>query len=252
MLSGTEVSRESSDMVLVDDNFASIVAAVEEGRNVYSKIQKIILWTLPTNGGEGLIIMTALLFGFTFPLLPLHIIWINTVTAIGLGTTLIAEPKEEGLLRQPPRPATEPLLTSLIKKLIVIVAILMVTGAFTLFFFNLNNNEDIAVARTIVLNTIVMFEVFYLLNCKSINKHVHKQIFSNKFMLLGITIVILLQMAITYLPAMNSIFHTAPLTPAHWAMIVAVSSTVFFLVEFIKYLRSKKTVFSKHEQSERS
>ncbi|RZN15240.1 MAG: HAD family hydrolase [Methanosarcinales archaeon] len=251
-MSGTEVSRESSDMVLVDDNFASIVAAVEEGRNVYSKIQKIILWTLPTNGGEGLIIMTALLFGFTFPLLPLHIIWINTVTAIGLGTTLIAEPKEEGLLRRPPRPATEPLLTSLIKKLILIVAILMVTGSFTLFFFNLNNNEDITVARTIVLNTIVMFEVFYLLNCKSINKHVHKQIFSNKFMLIGITIVMLLQMGITYLPAMNSIFHTAPLTSAHWVMIVAISSTVFFLMEFLKYLRSKKTVLSEHEQSERS
>jgi len=250
-MSGTEVSRESSDMVLVDDNFASIVAAVEEGRNVYSKIQKIILWTLPTNGGEGLIVMTALLFGFMFPLLPLHIIWINTVTAIGLGTTLIAEPKEEGLLRQPPRPATEPLLTSLIKKLILIVAILMVTGAFTLFFFNLNNSEDITVARTIVLNTIVMFEAFYLFNCKSITEHVHKQIFSNKFMLLGVTIVMLLQMAITYLPVMNSIFHTAPITPAHWAMIVAVSSTVFFLGEFIKYLRSKKTTFSKHEQSER-
>jgi magnesium-transporting ATPase (P-type) len=227
-------------LVLVDDNFASIVAAVEEGRDVYSKIQKIILWTLPTNGGEGLAIMTAVLLGFTLPLLPLHILWINTVTAIGLGTTLIAEPKERGLLRQPPRPTTEPLLIPLIKKLIVLVAVLMVTAAFTLFFFDLDQGDNIDVTRTLTLNTIVMFEIFYLFNSKSLHEHVFKQIFSNKFMLLGVTIVMLLQMLITYHPTMNSLFHTAPLMLSQWVRIIIVSSSVFFIVEFIKYLRKKQ------------
>ena len=237
-ISGTEVSREAADMILADDNFASIVAAVEEGRDVYGKISKIILWTLPTNGGEGLSIMAALLLGLTLPLLPLHILWINTVTAIGLGTTIIAEPKEKGLLHRPPRPASEPLLQPLIKKLLILVSIMMVTGAFTLFTLNLER-EGIEVSRTIAINTIVLFEIFYLFNSKSIDEHVFKKLLKNKFMLLGVAIVISLQMLITYDPGANTVFHTAPLTPAQWAVIILVASSVFFTVEFTKYIRKR-------------
>src|SRR5665648_203426 len=151
-LSGTEVAKDASDMVLADDNFASIVAAVEEGRDVYSKIQKIILWTLPTNAGEGLMIMAAILFGFMLPLLPLHILWINTITAIGLGVSIVMEPKEKGLLNRPPRSPDEPLLLPVIKWRIVLVSLLMVAATFMLFFFELDNNvERLDTARTICL-----------------------------------------------------------------------------------------------------
>ncbi|CAD7768205.1 Potassium-transporting ATPase ATP-binding subunit [Candidatus Methanoperedenaceae archaeon GB37] len=240
-ITGTEVSREAADMILADDNFASIVAAVEEGRDVYGKISKIILWTLPTNGGEGLSMMAALLLGLTLPLLPLHILWINTVTAIGLGTTLIAEPKERGLLNRPPRPASEPLLQPLIKKLVILVSVLMVTGALTLFLINLED-EGVDVARTITINTIVLFEIFYLLNSKSIDEHVFKRLLRNKFMLLGVTIVVLLQMLITYHPMMNTIFHTAPLEPAKWPVIILVASSVFFIIELAKEARKRNNL----------
>ncbi len=240
-ITGTEVSREAADMILADDNFASIVAAVEEGRDVYGKISKIILWTLPTNGGEGLSMMAALLLGLTLPLLPLHILWINTVTAIGLGTTLIAEPKERDLLNRPPRPASEPLLQPLIKKLVILVSVLMVTGALTLFLINLED-EGVDVARTITINTIVLFEIFYLLNSKSIDEHVFKRLLRNKFMLLGVTIVVLLQMLITYHPMMNTIFHTAPLEPAKWPAIILVASSVFFIIELAKEARKRNSL----------
>jgi len=240
-ITGTEVSREAADMILADDNFASIVAAVEEGRDVYGKISKIILWTLPTNGGEGLSMMAALLLGLTLPLLPLHILWINTVTAIGLGTTLIAEPKERDLLNRPPRPASEPLLQPLIKKLVILVSVLMVTGALTLFLINLED-EGVDVARTITINTIVLFEIFYLLNSKSIDEHVFKRLLRNRFMLLGVTIVILLQMLITYHPMMNTVFHTAPLEPAKWPAIILVASSVFFIIELAKEARKRNNL----------
>ncbi|MBW6470540.1 MAG: HAD-IC family P-type ATPase [Methanosarcinaceae archaeon] len=240
-LSGTEVAREASDMVLADDNFASIVSAVEEGRDVYSKIQKIILWTLPTNGGEGLMIMAAILLGFTLPLLPLQILWINTITAIGLGVSIVMEPKEKGLLNRPPRRPDEPLLLPVIKWRIVLVSLLMVAATFLLFFFELDNNgRGLDTARTIALNTIVFFEIFYLYNSKSIYDYVAGSLFSNKFMLLGTAIVIGLQMLITYHPVMNTVFKTAPLGLENWAWIIGVSSAVFFIVEFEKFLHKRK------------
>lgn len=237
--SGTEVAKEASDMVLVDDNFASIVTAVEEGRDVYSKIQKIILWTLPTNGGEGLAVITAVVFGITLPLLPLHILWINTITAIGLGVPITMEQKEKGLLKRHPRKPDEPLLLPLIKTRIVIVAVLMVVASFSLFFLELGNGGNIDTARTVAINTFVLIEIFYLLNSKSIHDYVFKDILSNRFMLLGISIVIGLQLLITYHPFMNTVFETAPLTLINWVWIIMFSSMVFFIIEFEKYLRKR-------------
>ncbi|MCL7416111.1 MAG: HAD-IC family P-type ATPase, partial [ANME-2 cluster archaeon] len=249
-LSGTEVAKEASDMVLADDNFASIVNAVEEGRDVYSKIQKIILWTLPTNGGEALAIMAAVLLGailphgMILPLLPLHILWINTITAIGLGVPITAEPKEEGLLKRHPRPVDEPLLLPLIKRRIAIVAVLMVTVTFIMFFLELDYGKNVDTARTVALNTFVFFEIFYLFNSKSLYDHVFRQLLSNKMMLLGISIVIALQMFITYHPLMNSVFSTEPLAPFDWVWIILASSSVFFIVEFEKYLHKRRRAYT--------
>ncbi|WP_406661672.1 HAD-IC family P-type ATPase [Methanolobus sp. ZRKC3] len=239
--SGTEVAKEAADMVLADDNFASIVNAIEEGRDVYDKIQKVILWTLPTNAAEGLAIMAAVLLGITNPpLLPLHILWINTVTAIGLGVPIVFEPKEDRLLMKRPRSPYEPLLLPVIKRRIIIVALLMVTASFLLFFFEMNSpNMNISKAQTTVLNTIVLFEVFYLFSSKSIYESVIGRLFSNRIMLGGIALVIFLQLFITYNPLMNSVMRTAPLEIADWVIIVLVSSTVFFIIEGEKLLHRR-------------
>lgn len=236
--SGTEVAKEAADMVLADDNFSSIVNAVEEGRDVYSKIQKVILWTLPTNAAEGLAILAAVLLGFAAPpLLPLHILWINTVTALGLGVSMTVEPMEKRLLNRPPRPQKEPLLLPIIKRRIITVALLMVTATFLLYIFNINNGMDISTSQTIALNTIVFFEIFYLFNCKSIHENVFGQMFSNRYMLLGISIVVSLQMFITYNPTMNMILRTSPIRLIDWVVIIIITSSIFFLIELEKYLQ---------------
>lgn len=246
-ISGTEVAKEASDMVLADDNFASIVAAVEEGRDVYSKIQKIILWALPTSIGEALAVLAAVLFIDTLPLLPIHILWINTVTAVGLGVSITVEPKDKGLLEQNPRPKGEPLLLPLIKRRIAIVSIMMVTAAFLLFFYEVQSGRSEDTARTMAMNTIVCFEIFYLFNSKSMNDYVLPKIFSNKFMLLGTAFVIGLQMIITYSEPMNIVFKTAPQSVADWILIILISSTVFIAVEFDKYFQKTRNSGSKHK-----
>ncbi|WP_407356747.1 cation-translocating P-type ATPase [Methanolobus sp. WCC5] len=238
-ITGTEVAKEASNMVLADDNFSSIVAAIEEGRDVYSKIQKILIWTLPTNGGQALSIVFAVILGMTLPLVPLQILWLNTVTAIGLGVPITMEPKERGILKRPPRPPKEPILTPLIKRRVIFVSLLIVAGAYLNFFMKLENGGSLDAARTIALNTIVFFQIFYLFNSKSMYEYVFRDILSNRIMLLGIAIVIALQMMITYVPAINSIFSTAPIEAADWLMIVLVSSSVFFLIEIEKYLHKK-------------
>ncbi|WP_440951723.1 cation-translocating P-type ATPase [Methanococcoides sp. FTZ1] len=239
---GTEVAKDASDMVLADDNFASIVNAVEEGRNVYSKIQKVILWTLPTNAAEGLAVLAAFILGLKNPpLLPLHILWINTVTALGLGVPITLEPMEKKLLSRPPRPPNEPILLPVIKQRIVTVALLIVTATFLLYFFEMmQNGRDNNTAQTIALNTIVFFEIFYLFNCKSIHENVFGDLFSNKFMLAGIALVVSLQLFITYNPVMNTILRTSPLETMDWIIITLTSSSVFFLIELEKYVKKRK------------
>ena len=236
---GTEVSRDASDMVLTDDNFATIVAAIEEGRDVYSKIQKIMGWLLPTNVGLALIVMVAIILGLTLPLLPVQVLWINMVTAVFLGVPIAMEQREKNLLKTKPRPPSEPLLLPLIKRRIALVGLLMVLGAFTLFSLEIQNSGDIDKARTIVLNTIICFQIFYLFNTKSMYDYVFKNIFTNRYMWFGIATTIILQTLITFNPTMNFLFGTAPLTFETLIIIIPIASSVFFIVEFEKYLYKK-------------
>ncbi|ADB57771.1 cation-translocating P-type ATPase [Archaeoglobus profundus] len=232
MGSGTEVAKESAEIILLDDNFATIVEAIDEGRNVFRKIQKILAWMLPTNVGEGIVILVAFLLGITLPILPVQILWINTVTAVLLGTTLVFEPREPNLLKL--KPMTEELLNPAILFRIIWVAIVLVACAYFLYF-RYDDNEMIA--RTIAMNTIVFFEIFYLLNSRSIDLSFLKTLkFKNKAVYLGIFATIALQLVATYLPNFNKILHTVPLDAGMWFEIVAVSSLVFILVELEKYM----------------
>ncbi|HML26318.1 MAG TPA: cation transporting ATPase C-terminal domain-containing protein [Methanomethylovorans sp.] len=149
------------------------------------------------------------------------------------------EPKERGILKRPPRPPKESILVPLIKRRIVFVSLLIVAGAYLTFFLKMGRDGDLTAARTVALNTIVFFQIFYLFNSKSMYEYVYKDLLSNKYMLLGIGIVVLLQLLITYNGALNSVFSTAPLRVVDWLMIIVVSSTVFFLIELEKYLYKK-------------
>lgn len=239
-LAGTEVAKEAADMVLTDDNFASIEAAVEEGRGVFDNVMKFIVWTLPTNGGEGLVIMVAILLGLTLPILPVQILWINMTTAACLGLWLAFEPKERGIMERPPRAPDVPLLTSFMWQRIVFVSALLCLGAFGLFEWQLMRGASEEETRTAAVGVFVVGELFYLFNCRSLHRSMFAiGVFSNVWIWFGIALMITLQLLFTYVPFMNRLFHTAPLEAEVWVGIVAVGAAIYILVGLEKWARNR-------------
>ncbi|MCT9868233.1 HAD-IC family P-type ATPase [Paenarthrobacter aurescens] len=220
---GTEVAKEASDIVLVDDNFATIEAAVEEGRNVFDNLVKFIVWTLPTNMGEGLVILVAIIMGWTLPILPTQILWINMTTAVALGLMLAFEPKEPGLMTRAPRDPDRPLLTWALAFRTLLVSVLLVSGTWWIFEFELAGGASLEEARTAAVNLFVVVQLFYLFSCRSLTRSVGKlRPFSNHWLVIGVLVQLAGQAAISYLPVMNHLFHTAPLTPDTWLRILGV------------------------------
>ena len=168
--SGTEVAKDAADMVLTDDDFATIEAAVEEGRGVFDNLTKFIIWTLPTNIGEGLVILAAIMVGAALPILPTQILWINMTTAVALGLMLAFEPKEAGIMTRPPRDPDRPLLTGALMARILLVSTLLVAGSWWLFEWELAHGTSLAEARTAALNLFVVVEAFYLFSCRSLTR----------------------------------------------------------------------------------
>ncbi|MBV2192843.1 MAG: cation-transporting P-type ATPase [Azonexus sp.] len=241
-LGGTEVAKGAAAMVLTDDNFASIEAAVEEGRGVWDNLVKFITWTLPTNFGEGLVIVAAILAGATLPITPLQILWINMTTAVLLGLPLAFEPIEKGIMRRPPRRLDQPVLDAALIRRIVLVSFLLLAGAFGLFLRELAQGHSLAEARTVAVNVFVMVEAAYLFNCRSLTRGFWKQgLFSNLWLWAGVGSMMLLQLAMTYLPVMNQLFGTAPIGVAEWLEITLValfSSSVIALEKWLTYRRA--------------
>ncbi|MFA4966358.1 MAG: cation-transporting P-type ATPase [Thermoleophilia bacterium] len=237
-ISGTDVAKEAADMVLTDDNFASIEAAVEEGRGVFDNLTKFIAWTLPTNLGEGLVILAAVFLGTTLPILPVQILWINMTTAVLLGLMLAFEPKEEGIMQRQPRSPKTPILTGELIQRIVLVGALLLAGAFGLFEWADSRGYDPQVSRTIAVNVFVVVELFYLFNCRSLTRSYFRlPQLSNRWVLGGVALMILLQLLYTYAPFMNVAFHSAPLDAWLWLPIAGIGLAAFFLVEIDKALR---------------
>jgi magnesium-transporting ATPase (P-type) len=237
-LGGTDVAREAAAMVLTDDNFASIEAAVEEGRGVYDNLVKFITWTLPTNFGEGLVILAAILAGAILPITPLQILWINMTTAVLLGLMLSFEPVEKGLMRRPPRPPAAPILDRPLIARIVLVSVLLLVGAYGLFLLELQQGHSLAEARTVAVNVFVVVEMFYLFNCRSLTRSfIAVGVFSNPWVWVGSGIMLALQLLLTYLPAMNRIFGTAPIGWAEWAAILLVGWGASLVVGIEKRFR---------------
>ena len=238
-ITGTDVAKGAAAMVLTDDNFATIEAAVEEGRGVFDNLTKFIVWTLPTNVGEALILLVAILVGFTLPVLPVQLLWINMATAILLGLMLVFEPKEAGLMQRPPRDPRRPLLTLALGMRTGLVSLVMMAGAYWLFLYEMQiERETVASARTAVVNVIVFVEIGYLFNCRSLTRSaVSIGLLTNRWALGGAAAMIVAQLLFTYAPVMNRLFHTAPVGGAAWLRIAAVALAAFAVIEIEKWLR---------------
>ncbi len=236
---GTEVAKEAAAMVLTDDNFASIEAAVEEGRGVWDNLVKFITWTLPTNFGEGLVIVAAILFGATLPITPLQILWINMTTAVLLGLPLAFEPIERGIMHRPPRRLATPVLDGALIGRIVLVSLLLLGGAFGLFLRELAQGHSLAEARTVAVNVFVMVEMAYLFNCRSLRKSFWQLgLFSNAWVWAGVGSMLALQLLFTYHPTFNALFQTAPIGLEEWAGILAFALVCMLVVGLEKRWRS--------------
>jgi magnesium-transporting ATPase (P-type) len=240
-IAGTDVAKGAADMLLTDDNFASIEAAVEEGRSVFDNLTKFIVWTLPTNGGEAAILLSAILLGTALPALPVQILWINMMTAILLGMMLIFEPKEKGIMTRPPRNPDEPILTFPLFMRTGLVSLLILAGAFGAFLWEQEvRGKSLVEARTTVVNVIVMVEVFYLLNCRSLlHSMFHVGFFSNLWIFAGIAAMLGAQLLLTHAPVMNKLFQTAPLDAASWLYVAGVGLAAYCIVEFEKWIRRR-------------
>jgi magnesium-transporting ATPase (P-type) len=233
-INGTEAAKEAAEMVLADDNFASIANAVEEGRTVYDNLKKAILFILPTNGGEALVVLAAILFGFhEFPLTPVQILWVNMITAVTLALALAFEPPEPGVMARPPRDARQPVLTRLFLWRIGYVSLILTVGTFGLFLWERFQGASIEQARTVAVNTLVMFEIFYLFNSRYMIAPVLNLngLLGNRYVLYAVGLLILFQLGFTYLPPLQALFGTAPIDGGTWLLIVVVASSVLFIVE---------------------
>ncbi|MFT2007724.1 cation-transporting P-type ATPase [Pontibacter sp. 13R65] len=241
-ITGTDVAKDASDMVLTNDNFTSIESAVEEGRNVFDNLTKFIVWTIPTNLSEGLVILAAVVAGTVLAATPVQILWINMTTAILLGLTLSFEPQEKGLMERPPRKHDQPILTKSLVYRTLLVGSLLLIATFGLFHYELDvEGASLEEARAAACTVFIVLQSFYLLNCRSLRYPFFPSgFFSNLWIFYGIGSMLLLQFAFVYAPFMNKLFGTAPISLMSWVRIIAAGVVMYFIVELEKWLRYKR------------
>ena len=236
---GSEAAKEAAELVLADDNFASIAAAVREGRTVYDNIKKVISWTLPTNIGEAMTIVAALLASMVLPITAVQILWVNLITGITLGLALAFEPTEPGTMKRPPRPRNEPLLGGDLVWHIILVSGLFLAGVFGMFFYAIDRGYEPALAQTIAMNTLVVMEIFHLFFIRNIygTSLTWAAVKGTPIVWMTVAIIAVAQFAITYLPPLQSVFGTRAVPIGDGFIIVAVGAVFFALVEMEKQMR---------------
>lgn len=236
--SGTAAAKEAAGMVLADDNFATIVAAVKEGRTVYENLRKVIAWTLPTNGGQAIVIVAAILLGLSLPVTPVQILWVNLVTAVALGLTLAFEPPEPTLMRRKPRSPDEQLLQPYLLWRVALVSVLFALGCFGMFEWSLRRGDSVELARTIVVNALVIMEIFYLFSVRftqgtSLSL---RGVLGTPAVLLGVAGVTLVQLLFTYTPPMQALFDSRPVDLAAGLLAIGLGVALLLLLEVEKLL----------------
>jgi len=237
---GTDVAKEASDMVIADDNFATIVGAVEEGRVVYDNIKKVTLFLVSCGFGELLTILVTILLGFPIPYIPAQILWLNLVTNGLQDVALAFEPAEEGVLRRAPRSPKEGVLSPLMIQRIILMGIILAAGTLFVFISRLNAGVPLETARTAALTTMVFFQFYQALNCRSETQSVFRMsLLKNPFLLFSMIAAFFAQLAVIYVPALQWIFRTEPITVSGWIEILAVSVSIIIAVEIDKWLRRR-------------
>lgn len=235
-IKGTEVTKDAAEMVLADDNFVSIVSAVEEGRTIYDNIRKTILFIFATNGAEALVMIVAIILGLTLPITPVQILWANMVTAVTSALSLIFEPAEQDVMSKPPRNPKESLIGARLIPHMIWVAVIITT--FTMLFFEIyKSNYGFAYARTMAVNMLIFGEMFYVFNCRKMHHTIFgKGFLKNKMAFILAGVLILIQLGYTYLPFMHQWFDTTPLRMVDWLYLLAAGTVIFLVVEIEKLL----------------
>ncbi len=242
-IKGTEVTKEAAEMVLADDNFASIAAAVREGRTVYNNIEKAILFMFPTNVAQALVIMVAVFVGFTMPITAPQILWVNMVTSVALGLVISFEPHELDVMRRPPRQTNRPILDGFGIWRVFFVSLGLLTLTLSAFFGMKSMGAGEEVARTAAVNALTVGQIFFLLNSRfkidsSLSFRAHK---GNRYLPMGIGAVVVLQLLFTYAPPVQAVFGTAALPPWLWPLLVLGGFAFFLIVEAEKaVIRSRQ------------
>jgi len=248
-MKGTEAAKDAAEIVLADDNFATIADAVEEGRTIYDNLKKSILFLLPTNGGESLVVIVAILLDLTLPVTSVQILWINMATSVTLGIALAFEATEGGVMQRAPRDRNEPLLSAFLAWRIVFVSALVMLGALGLFLWEIDRGQSIETARTITVSVIVVAEIFYLINCRHLYRSSisFEGIFGNRYVLAAIGALIVMQLLFTYAPFMQNMFGTTGLTAGEWLRVLLIGLLIFFATEAEKALQ--RWHLERHESS---
>jgi len=232
-IKGTEATKEAAEIVLADDNFSSIARAVEEGRTIYDNLKKAIIFILPTNGAQGLVMLIAVVFGLTLPLTPVQILWVNMVVAVTLALALAFESAEPGVMQRPPRKAGAPIMGSLLLWRVATVSLLIGGATLAVFELELMRGMSLDVARSMAVNTLVIGQAFYLFNARFLTESSlrPKLLFTNPAALIAVAVLFLLQLGLVYLPFMNTWFGSAPLALRHWLVPLGIGVVVFLLIE---------------------
>lgn len=241
-LRGTDAAREAADLVLTDDNFAAIAHAVREGRTVFDNIKKSLLFVLPTNGGEAGVILLAVFAGLAMPVTAAQILWVNMVTTVTLAIALAFEPGEGQLMQRPPRDPAEPLITRLLFGRVAFVTLLMIAATYSVFAWELSRGSSLEVARTAVVNMLVVGELVYLFNARHFTAHAFawETLTGNLIAFWASVSLVVFQMLFTYAPPMHQLFGTAALGGLSWAVILGLAVGIFLAVEAEKaVLRSR-------------
>ncbi|MBE0482541.1 MAG: cation-transporting P-type ATPase [Bacterioplanes sp.] len=241
-IKGTEATKEAADIVLADDNFSSIERAIEEGRTIYDNLKKAILFILPTNGAQGLVMLAAIIFGLTLPLTPVQILWVNMVVAVTLALALAFEPAEPGVMQRPPRKPGAAIMDLAMLLRLALVSVLIGCATIILFEIELMRGMALETARTMAVNTLVIAQTFYLFNARFLTESSLRlsRLFTNSAALIAVGVLIVLQLAFVYLPTMNLWFGTAPLELRHWLMPLAIGFVVFLIIEGEKAITRRR------------
>jgi magnesium-transporting ATPase (P-type) len=238
-LKGSEAAKQAADLVLADDNFASIAAAVREGRTAWDNLKKVISWTLPTNAGEAMVIVLALLLGLALPVTAVQILWINLITAVTLGLALAFEPTEPGTMARPPRSRDTPILSGELVWHVVLVAGLFLAAVFGIFKYAIDRGYPIELAQTMAMNTLVVLEIFHLFFIRNIHgaSLTWAAVKGTKVVWTVVVAITAAQFAVTYLSPLQAVFGTQAVPLADGVLIVALGAVFFAAVEIEKQIR---------------